>query len=895
MSSKPTIYLMGNAHLDPAWLWRWPEGYGEAKSTFRSALERMKEFPDFVFTASSACYYKWIEEDEPEMFAEIRERVREGRWALAGGWWIEPDCNMPSGESFARQSLLGQRYFLSRFGKMAVTGYNIDSFGHNGNLPQILLKSGLRNYLFQRPGQHEKRMDRALFRWEGIDGSRVLAFRIPTGYGTGNLEALKKSLTRIEEIAGTEGTDMLLCYGVGNHGGGPTIEMLNYLDELRKGSAERRRNSDYGGQSAKNPAKAGTTNTVSPGFEAFVVPPSGGSTHPEICWGHRLVFSGPDAFFDAIRAAGYDLPVLRDDLQHHASGCYAAHSGVKRANRRTENALLSSEKYACLATVLTGSAYPQERLAHAWESLLFNQFHDLLCGCSIRQVHEDALNLYGECLAIAQRETVRSTQRISYRIDTLMGADPVTARRELGVPIVVFNPLPWPVRVPVRVPTLFRLRHGERGGDTRPAVGAFDEAGAMTPIQPIQCRHRLWDDQDGIYRADVPALGYALRYVRPVKAGEGAPTTDPSLSVVAETDQIDQPMCKTRYGGIVMENRHLRVEIDRISGAIRALLDKRAGTPFICGLAARGLVVEDWHHDTWGHGVIHYADQVGMFGNAEVAIVEQGPVRCVVRSKTFYGDSILTQDFILYQDADQLQVEVKLDWREKHKILKLAFPVDLTGPRSFYEIPFGMIERSCNGDEEPGLNWIAVGGRINGTPCGLALLNDGKYSFSVDGGEMRLTAARSALYADHGGIRRAGEEYDYLDQGIQHFTYALKPFAGETPTAAVVRAALELNTEFETVQESYHGGPLPRRASNLHVSADNIIVTAFKRAEDDDGWILRAYEAEGRATAAAVECVVLNKRLELEMGPFEVKTLKLGDDGAITETDLLEMSGQNDS
>ncbi len=838
-----TIYLMGNAHLDPAWLWRWPEGYGEVKSTFRSALDRMKEFDDFVFTCSSACYFKWIEEDEPEMFAEIRQRVREGRWTLAGGWWIEPDCNLPSGESFARQSLLGQRYFLSRFGKLAETGYNVDSFGHQGNLPQILQKSGMRNYLFTRPGRHEKTLDRFAFTWEGIDGSRVLAFRIPAGYATGNLEALKKRLDRIDEIARTENSDMLLCYGVGNHGGGPTIEMLDHLCEVRKG--------------------------------------------PD---GARLVYAGPDAFFDAIRAAAHELPILRDDLQHHASGCYAAHAGVKRANRKAENALLNTEKYAGMAVILTAAGYPAESLAHAWEGLLFNQFHDLLCGCSILAVHEDAFHLYGECLAIAQRETVRSTQRLSYRIDTLMGADPVSARHELGAPIVAFNPLSWPVRIPVRVPTLFRLRHGKRSTEPPPAIGAFDEDGHGTTVQPIQCRHRLWDDRDGIYLADVPAFGYAMHYIRPVRTDESvAGPSETGATLVAEADEIDQPMCKVRYGRLVMENPRLRIEIDRISGALRVLQDKRTGKPIIDGPAARGVVIEDWHHDTWAHGVMRFVDQVGQFGNAEVAIVEQGPVRCVVRSKTFYGDSVLMQDFILYADADQLRVEVNLDWREQHKILKLSFPTALSNPRSFYEIPYGMIERPCNGEEEPGLNWIAVGGKSGDTHCGLALLNDGKYSFSVDGNEMRMIAARSALYADHGGIRRDGEDYDYLDQGIQRFTYALKPFTGETPPAAVVRAALELNTEFETVQESYHGGSLPRRASYLNVSADNIIVTAFKRGEDDDGWILRAYEAEGRAMAAVIECALLKKSLAFEWGPFEVKTIKIGDDGKVGETDLLEM------
>jgi alpha-mannosidase len=436
--------------------------------------------------------------------------------------------------------------------------------------------------------------------------------------------------------------------------------------------------------------------------------------------------------------------------------------------------------------------------------------------------------------------------------------------------------LPWPVRVPVRVPAAA-------------AFGAFDDAGNQTPVQTVQCRHRLWENLEGIYLADVPALGYTLNYVRPVREND-EPAPDPKVTVAAEEDEIDRPMCKVAYGGLVVENQYLRVEIDRISGTIRALHDKRSEVEMLNGPGARGLVIEDWQHDTWAHGATHFDEQVGQFGDADVAIVERGPVRCIVRSRTRYGESVLTQEFVLYDGAEDLEVQVTVDWREKHKILKLAFPVAVTNPRSFYEIPYGTIERPCNGEEEPGLNWIAVCGASGDEPRGLALLNDGKYSFSVDGNEMRLTAVRSAIYADHGGVRRDGEEYEYLDQGVQTFTYALKPFAGETPPAAVVRRALELNTEFDTVRESYHGGPLPRSASHLQVSAENIIVTAFKRAEEDDGYILRANETEGCRTDAEIECALLHTKLDLAFAPFEIKTVKIGDDGNVEETDLLEMT-----
>ena len=149
------LHLIGNSHIDPVWLWQWPEGYQEVRATFRSALDRMTEYPEFIFTCDSAAYYEWVEEIDPEMFAEIKARVDEGRWELVGGWWVEPDCNLPGGESFVRHALIGQRYFESRFGKMATVGYNVDPFGHHAMLPQILAKSGMDSYVFMRPGPHE--------------------------------------------------------------------------------------------------------------------------------------------------------------------------------------------------------------------------------------------------------------------------------------------------------------------------------------------------------------------------------------------------------------------------------------------------------------------------------------------------------------------------------------------------------------------------------------------------------------------------------------------------------------------------------------------------------------------------------------------------------------------
>lgn len=227
------LHMIGNAHLDPVWLWNWQEGFQEVKATFRSALDRMNEDENFVFTCSSAAFYEWVEHNNPQMFEEIKKRVEEGRWEVVGGWWIQPDCNIPSGEAFARQGLYGQRYFKEKLNTLATTGYNVDSFGHNGNLPQILKKSGLDNYVFMRPMPLEKGLPGRTFWWKSMDGSSVMTYRIPYEYCSWGKE-LEKYTQRLKcELQDGE-EELMMFYGVGNHGGGPTIDNIHTIYEMRK-------------------------------------------------------------------------------------------------------------------------------------------------------------------------------------------------------------------------------------------------------------------------------------------------------------------------------------------------------------------------------------------------------------------------------------------------------------------------------------------------------------------------------------------------------------------------------------------------------------------------------------------------------------------------------------
>src|SRR5487761_308861 len=212
MSRERLLYMIGNAHIDPVWLWQWQEGMHEVRATFRSALQRMDEYEDFVFTCDSVAYLEWVERVEPELFEAFSRRVAEGRFVVVGGWWIEPDCNLPHGESLVRQALYAQHFLWEKFGRLATIGCNVDPFGHAATLPQLLAKAGLDGYMFLRPEPKEKTLPGQVFWWESVDGSRVLAYRIPYGYCSPG-EALDSFVEHVVERAADDGP-LMVFYGV---------------------------------------------------------------------------------------------------------------------------------------------------------------------------------------------------------------------------------------------------------------------------------------------------------------------------------------------------------------------------------------------------------------------------------------------------------------------------------------------------------------------------------------------------------------------------------------------------------------------------------------------------------------------------------------------------------
>ncbi|MGA2824189.1 MAG: glycoside hydrolase family 38 C-terminal domain-containing protein, partial [Bacteroidales bacterium] len=477
-AGNPTIFAIGHAHIDPVWRWNKDEGYAEVFATFRSALDRMKEYPGVAFIASSAQFYEWVAKTDVTMFNEIKKRVDEGRWNIVGGWWIEPDLNCPLGESLIRQGLYGQLFFQKNFSKKSKVGFNPDSFGHPWTLPQILTSQELEAYCFMRPNITEKPgIPAPLFNWQGLDGTKILAVQIAGSYDYEKSKDFETYLGKIKERYAKDLPKINtfpFFYGVGNHGGGPTIANIKKIKELAAGKCP------------------------------------------------NMHFGTLEGFVNQIKSMQNSFPLLDDELQHHSCGCYSACSDIKMWNRQAEIALLSAEKISSLTTVLFNTLDQTDRLKESWKKVLFNQFHDILAGTAIESAYIDAHNDLG--YAMSEAKDIQSTgmQKLVMNVNT---AD--TAFKN-SIPFIVFNPCSWAVKNYIHVEM-------ERS-DYRISPVLYNSDGKEVTYQEVRTAGaRVKWRVSGIFEAEIPAFGYEIfrmdfsNIKKPAKSDEKMKITENSL------------------------------------------------------------------------------------------------------------------------------------------------------------------------------------------------------------------------------------------------------------------------------------------------------------------------------------------------------------------------------
>lgn len=785
-----TLHMIGNAHIDMAWLWRYTETIDVTLATFRSALDNLRRYPDFRFSHGQAHSYSWVEARDPAMFKEIQKYVQEGRWEITGGTWVESDGNMPSGEAFARQYLYGKRYFKSRFGVDVTNGYHPDTFGHAASLPQILGRSGMQTYTFFRPGDEER-----MFWWETPDGSRIFAHHPSNWYGTwsGVPDTIWTSAERTRKKFAVN--DVVQFFGVGDHGGGPTRRQIEQIEQLGK-----------------------------------------------IQMYPKTRISSFGTFYGALVPQRTSAPVERGEQNFVFEGCYTSQAAIKHNNRKAEALLPAAEIFAAIA-VSYGGTYEAERLERAWQNVLFNQFHDILCGSSIHEVAIDADQFYAEAFGMADGVLRDAFDRIAARINT-------SVKVKGALPTVVFNPLNWTRTDPVSLTLKCDRGHVPR---------VLDAAGREVPSQIVR---QVPDSATIVFLAkDVPSVGYKTFWV----------TAQMPRRLAAPTS-------------LVMKNRWYEVEVDQKTGWVSRLYDRSLKRELVRPgefLNQLQIQEDDAPMSAWVIGL--KGEPRFIESPSSVRVVESGAVRTVIRSEYAFEQSTFIQDVILYADRPLVDFRFQADWHHRSRILKIAFPLSVSADSVRCDIPFASVNRPTDGREIVAQKWID----LSGAAYGVTLLNDAKYGFDVKGTTVRMTALRSPTDPD-----------PKADEGGHEFRYALCAHAGGWRQGQAVRRGYEFNAPLIAYQSTQHRGTLPSSFSFVQVDNPDLVLSAMKKAEDDNDLVVRIYEASGQPTRGTISfwqsihragetnliewhpCPVdirniVSRDLVLDWKPTETKTLKL--------------------
>ena len=786
----------GNAHIDAAWLWPKSETVDVVKRTFSTALQLMNEYPDYTFTQSAAQYSEWIADKYPDINAQIKQRIKEGRWEIVGGMWVEPDLNIPDGESLVRQLLVGQRYFGKEYGVQARIGWNPDSFGYNWQLPQIYKRSGLDYFVTQKMHWNDtNQLPFRLFWWESPDGSKVLTY-FPTDYVHTNVSPTRIAADFAESAERNPRTmEMLDLYGVGDHGGGPTRDMLDQADHwMAEGSKD---------HAAVPTMQYGTAQSYFSSVEKNLNPDSPVWNYASLAKGYKAPPAGPGKM---------GLPTWKDELyfEYHR-GVFTSQAKHKASNRRSETATLDAEKLASLAW-LNGAAYPAADLTENWKKITFNQFHDLAAGSGIAVIYRDAQDEYRQVFDTDHDIQEKSLQNITARIDTSGGGN-------TSVPIVVTNVLPWK-RTETQQVTVQLPNAGEN-----PQIA--DASGPL--LSQVVSTDKATNTVEMLVHLDqVPAMGYSTLTAGATRPGNSA-------------GRASDLHANTTADAITLSNDKLTLAVDRKNGCIAhvSLNKSEAIASNACGNQLQAFKDTPKQYDAWNidPGTLDVPPTI-IDKVDSVALVVDGPLRKTIRVTRSWQSSKFVQDISLDSGADTVRIDNDIDWHEKHILLKAAFPLAHSSDSATYEIPYGSIARPTTRNnsfekakfEVPALRWADLGDATSG----FSILNDSKYGYDALGNTLRITLLRSPTWPDPD-----------ADQGHQHFTYELYPHAGSWKQAETIRRGYELNTPLSAIQVMPHTGTLPPTHSFASVENANVTLTAVKKAEDEDALVFRMYEWAG--------------------------------------------------
>lgn len=789
--------FVAHAHIDMNWQWGYNETATITVDTFRTMLELMREYPEFTFAQSQASTYEIIEKYRPDMLDEIRTRIREGRWEVTAAEWVEPDKNMPCGESMTRQ-LLEARKYLTTLLQIPSDKIHIDfvpdTFGHAITVPEILSDAGIR-FMYHCRGSEGP----CFYRYRAPSGKEILAYR---EYGWYNKDINPACFEIVPNFCKQEGLDTFLCvYGVGDHGGGPTRLDIERILEYR-------------------------TWPLTPDIR----------------------FGTYEEFFTIAEQSGIEFPVLDTERNFLFAGCYTTQARIKMANRKAEARAFEAESLAAAAADLADAPRDPARFETPWRNILFSHFHDILPGSGTIETREYALGKFQETLATLQTSASASMNAIADRIDTtgLNFDENVNTRSEGGG-----------VGFAVGEAGSFRLPSGERGRGKVRALHIFnptaydrdevtevtlwdynydiaqtvfsDDQGNPIPFALLN-EHRpeqgYWGHSYRTYfvRVKVPALGYTTVTVSQ-KPYEGY--RNPQPRTYEHTDHTfinDAP--------IVMENNKLCAVFDRPTGRLTSLVDKRSGETLINRPSCFFRAIEEnpaYGFIAWRIGPYQKVTDLNETYGVRLTEITQTPLFSRFSYTLEYQRSVLNVTVLLKDNSEMLEFDVKANFREDSipgkLIPQLSFAVPVSyipDGTSLSEIPYGTLVREAMPCDIPSIGAIGIGGESQHM---IALLADTKYGFRCHDGIGQVTLLRNAYNPD-----------PCSDNGIFTMRLGVAACAREE----IGELSSRLCHPLPYVSGRCHAGTLPTTGVSGTVCG-NVRVSAVKPSEDSKGTVVRLY------------------------------------------------------
>lgn len=741
------LAILGHSHIDPVYLWDYREFQRKILRTHTTQLMLMREYPEWLFSQSQAIIYREMRDLYPEVYEQMKKRIREGRWEPLGGMFVEPDCNLISGESMVRQFLFGQRFFKKEFGSICKVGWLPDVFGMPQTLPMIMKGCGVDYfYTAKLVWNDTNEWKTHLFWWESPDGSRVLTHTPPLHFiGTNDAPHVMKYWKMLKPKKHVQ--KGLYTYGWGDGGGGVERRMLHVAARYKN----------------------------MPGVPVLK---------------HQSALS---YFEEQEKKIKPGLPRWKSEmyLETHR-GTYTSAALLKKYNRQSERMLRELEVLSSIA-VLRGGTYEQSEINRAWETVLINQFHDILPGSHITKGFTDAVADY--------HENFERLTRIHKKVVAKLGGK----SSPKGSAWQVFNSLLWPRTTTIQV--------------NAPGMNAADQNGRPLPYQTIE------DDCGGttllVKTPELPTCGSAAIQLTP---GEDNAPAASELSVTSRS----------------MENEHLRVQLD-LNGEITSLYDKRARREFIArGETANAFqVFEDnpGKYDAWDIAKVYEKRRWDIRKADSIKVVEEGPLRVALEITKSFSRSTIRQRLYLEAGAAWLDARIWIDWKEDYRLLKLAFPLHVQAFKATYHIPYGFIERST-GDEN---RWdrakfeasAQMWADLSETTHGFSLINDCKYGYDIRGHVMRLTLLKASKYPN-----------PKADRHAHVFDIRLFPHEGGWREAGTWQLAQDFNTPPTLIASPAKAATIP---SMLNWKGSSCVeLEAWKMAEDSTNFVIRIREAFGQ-------------------------------------------------